>query len=242
MRGLIPALGLLLAALLVGPAPAAADRSVGKDQFVALAADVSTDDFRVAGAAVVRETLDRFVGTPGSRLWLRANLDHRQRFQGVVGDALAEAGLPAQLAAIPLVEAGYRNIGSDDPLDQLPYEVGNVGRGLWMFIRPTAQGYGLTVDDGLDERLDPERASAAAARLLTDLHRSFGSWPAALAAYNRGGGAVRRAMREHETRDIWTLIERGALPDYAARVMAGAIVLEHPELVDWTPGAPQGGS
>ena len=42
----------------------------------------------------------------------------------------------------------------------------------------------------LDERLEPRRATEAAADLLLDLHRRFGDWPLAIAAYNGGAQVV----------------------------------------------------
>jgi len=83
-----------------------------------------------------------------------------------------------------------------------------------------------------DDRLDEVVETDAAMRLLSDLYDEFGDWPLALAGYNQGAGRVRRAIAEQGTRDAWELIESGALNRYAALVMAAAIVIEEPALVD----------
>lgn len=226
-----------LAALAPASAPAGSFMSWAR--FKELAAAASTPDFRIPANPVIYRSLVKKFGHAGGRNWARHCLDHRQRFQPIFDEALERHGLPRQLAAVPFVEAGFRNLGSDDPLDQVSYELGPVGRGLWMFISPTARAYGLQVGDGVDERLDPLKATDAALQFLTDLHGRFGSWALAFAAYHRGGSTVRRAIREEGTRDPWKLIDSGALTPYAARIMSAAIVLHEPSVVYWPP-APEG--
>jgi membrane-bound lytic murein transglycosylase D len=61
--------------------------------------------------------------------------------------------------------------------------------GLYQLMPATARSLGLTTSHP-DQRLDPESNARAAARYLRQLHRRFGSWPIALAAYNCGQGRV----------------------------------------------------
>ncbi|MCX7634502.1 MAG: lytic transglycosylase domain-containing protein, partial [Syntrophales bacterium] len=58
--------------------------------------------------------------------------------------------------------------------------------GPWQFMEGTAKKYGLRVDKWIDERLHFERATEAALNYLKDLHRQFGNWNLAIAAYNCG--------------------------------------------------------
>jgi membrane-bound lytic murein transglycosylase D len=102
---------------------------------------------------------------------------------------------------------------------------------MWMFIPPTARLFGLRVDRVLDERLDPGRETAAAARYLARLHRHFGDWGLALAAYNRGERLVEAAILESGSRDTWALVSRGLLSRYPAVVMAAGLLAENPSLV-----------
>ena len=101
----------------------------------------------------------------------------------------------------------------------------------------TARDYGLRVDSYVDERRDPEKATDAALRYLQDLHRQFGSWNLAAAAYNTGENRVARIMREETGRergvedDFWRIRHR--LPrdtrEYVPLMFAVALVGKEPQ-------------
>jgi hypothetical protein len=140
---------------------------------------------------------------------------------------LAEEGVPAEMVAVPVVESGLR-----------PHVRGRHGeRGIWQIRPATARRLGLRVGAGRDDRLHLERSTRAAARHLARLHRRYGTWPLALAAYNAGEGRVDRALDRHPQAAFWELVERRALParsrSYVPKVLAAI------ELVA-TPGACQG--
>lgn len=194
-------------------------------------ADASGDGFIVPDQPSVRAALDHFVSSDKGRAFLSRGLENRKIYGTLVDNALAEAGLPAQLAAIPLIESGYQSFDmakGGAPQSMAP---GSLGAGLWMFIPATARSYGLTVEPGQDERLDVVKETDAAVRLLSDLRERYGEWPLAIAAYNQGEKAVDQAIAEGGTRDAWALVEGGALNDYLPLVSAAAVLLERPEWV-----------
>lgn len=106
------------------------------------------------------------------------------RLLPVMAPILRKAGVPTQLAAVVLVESG------GDPTALSP----KGARGLWQLMPKTAREYGLTVNAETDQRLDVVRSTRAAAEYLRDLYAEFGSWKLALAAYNAGDQAVKRAL------------------------------------------------
>jgi membrane-bound lytic murein transglycosylase D len=165
--------------------------------------------------------LNRFLGTPDGRAFLREGLKRMAAHEGLISARLAQHGLPGELLAVPLVESGYRNIPQGPNARH--------GAGIWMFIRPTAQRFGLTVERDQDERLDVAAETEAAMQMFSALYAEFGDWSLALLAYNAGADLVRRAVRETGVRDAFAAAERGYEndPGYVARVTAAVIVLRN---------------
>ncbi|MFT4204644.1 MAG: lytic transglycosylase domain-containing protein [Chitinophagaceae bacterium] len=77
--------------------------------------------------------------------------------------------------------------------------------GPWQLMYDEAMRFGLKVSNGTDERMDFQKSTVAAAKLLTELHNQFGDWLLVIAAYNAGPGAVRKAMRKSGSDDFWKL-------------------------------------
>ena len=116
-------------------------------------------------------------------------------------------GLPTEIALLPLVESSFENRA-----------LSNAGAaGIWQFTRGTGRLY-LTVSRRIDERLDPAKATRAAARLLRDNYSALGSWPLAITAYNHGRGGMMRAQSEVGSSDITKVIDeyKGPLFGYAS--------------------------
>jgi membrane-bound lytic murein transglycosylase D len=123
-------------------------------------------------------------------------------FQGI----FEKQGIPVEVALLPLVESSFENRA-----------LSNAGAaGIWQFTRGTGRLY-LNVNRQVDERLDPAKATRAAARLLHDNYMALGSWPLAITAYNHGRGGMLRAQNEVGS-DITKIIEgyRGPLFGYAS--------------------------
>ncbi|MDA8098951.1 MAG: transglycosylase SLT domain-containing protein [Nitrospiraceae bacterium] len=130
------------------------------------------------------------------------------RYREQMAKAFREAGMPEELSWLPLIESGFkvRALSRARAL------------GLWQFIPSTGYKYGLKRTDWVDERLDPEKATAAAIAYLRELHDMFGDWATVLAAYNCGEGAVLRVIRNQKINyldNFWDLYER--LPRETAR-------------------------
>ncbi len=79
--------------------------------------------------------------------------------------------------------------------------------GIWQFMPATARKYGLRIDEFVDERKDPYKATNAAIKYLKILHKMFGKWYLAALAYNAGEGAVQRAIKKAKTDDLMVLID-----------------------------------
>lgn len=221
---------LALAPFASGPAVA---RAPGADALAPSSLDAPhlVGAFPLETAAPVQAALAQMRDNPRRAEWMRLSIAARPGWSALVDGALREAGLPAELAAVPLVESGYTNWGAPGERSHGSLAPGIPGRGLWMFIPATARVYGLRVDETVDERLDPVRETEAAVALLADLYDTYGDWRLALAGYNQGEAAVNRAITAQGTRDVWALVEAGALNGYVAEVVAAALVLRDPALI-----------
>lgn len=142
---------------------------------------------------IVRNCIDRYMRN--SRNSLSAILGRSTRFMPIFEQALEEAGLPLELKYLAVVESALR-----------PDATSRVGAaGLWQFMAPTGRMYNLEVSSLVDERRDPYKSTAAAARYLKDLYDMFGDWHLALAAYNCGPGKVARCIRATGKKDFWDI-------------------------------------
>jgi membrane-bound lytic murein transglycosylase D len=106
--------------------------------------------------------------------------------------------------------------------------------GIWQFIPSTGYKFGLKRDTWIDERMDPEKSTAAAIAYLKELHQMFGDWTTVLAAYNCGEGNVLRVIRGQKINyldNFWDLYER--LPRetarYVPRFLATLHIIKNPE-------------
>ena len=134
--------------------------------------------------------------------------------------ALEKNGLPPQLSWLPLIESGFKVHALS----------GARALGLWQFIPSTGYKFGLNRNTYIDERLDPEKATAAAITYLTELHQIFGDWMTVLAAYNCGEGKVLRVIRDQGANynyldNFWDLYQR--LPMETARYVPRFLAMLH---------------
>jgi membrane-bound lytic murein transglycosylase D len=165
--------------------------------------------------------LQRFTGTRREviGLWL----ERSSRYLGMIRTILRKHGLPEDLAFTAMIESGFN-----------PVAVSRAGaKGLWQFMTQTGRNYGLRVDQWVDERLDPEKSTVAAAAYFRDLYNQFGSWFLAQAAYNAGEVTVARAIRLTRTNDFWELARsrhlRAETKDFVPAIQAVTLIGREPD-------------
>ncbi len=111
-------------------------------------------------------------------------------------EALEKEGIPLELKYLAVIESALNPIARS--------RVGATG--LWQFMPATGKMYDLEINSLVDERCDPYKSTAAAARYLKDLHSIFNDWNLAIAAYNCGPGNVNKAIRRSGGQvDFWTI-------------------------------------
>ncbi|MBQ8704373.1 MAG: transglycosylase SLT domain-containing protein [Bacteroidales bacterium] len=154
------------------------------------------------------------------RLYLRImshrldlTLMQKERYFPLFEEALDRYWVPDEVKYLAIVESALNAEATS--------RVGAAG--LWQFMYNTGKVYDLEVNSVLDERRDPVKSSYAAARYLSDLHRVFGDWTLAIAAYNCGPGNINKAIaRSGGKRDFWEIYynlpreTRGYIPSLIA--------------------------
>ncbi|HIJ77770.1 MAG: LysM peptidoglycan-binding domain-containing protein [Desulfobulbaceae bacterium] len=196
------------------------DWEEGKPQEVAPEEEV-TYDFPVTMNKQVEFYLDFFQNEQRNSFarWLARSA----RYMPMVKKRLAEAGLPLDLAYLPLIESGY---------NLTAYSRAHAA-GPWQFIRATGRHYGLKIDEYVDERRDPEKATQAAISYLSNLYEEFGSWQLAVAGYNAGEGKIHRAIKQYKTKNFWELAKgrylRLETKRYVPKLIAAIMIAKDPE-------------
>ena len=163
---------------------------------------------------LVKSSIDYLVRTREKHLdrWLARS----DTYFGMIEKVLAEERVPDELKYLALVESGLN-----------PRAKSSQAVGMWQFMAGTAGDYGLQVNSWVDERMDPEKSTRAAARYLKNLHASFQDWHLALAAYNCGPTRVQQAIAAHRAKSrepvsFWTIYPylpretRNYVPTYIA--------------------------
>jgi len=120
---------------------------------------------------------------------------HSGRYLPEMERIFAEQGMPVELTRLPFVESSF-NVRARS-------KVG--ASGIWQFMRSTGRLY-LKINDAVDERNDPIRATEAAAKLLRGNFESLGRWPLAVTAYNHGRKGMMRAVRQVGSEEIEDLV------------------------------------
>ncbi len=129
---------------------------------------------------------------------LRAGL-----WEAHIVETLANLGMPPELAVVPHVESSF---------NAAAYSKAGAA-GLWQFMRSTGRRY-MRIDSAVDDRMDPFRATEAAAQLLSFNYRLLGSWPLALTAYNHGAEGMRRAKEQVGSDDIVRVLRNYHSPSF----------------------------
>ena len=164
----------------------------------------------------VQREIKRFTGK--ERRFFIQSLERSAEYRPYMVSQLKKAGLPEELSWLPLVESGYkvRAFSSARAL------------GLWQFIPSTGYKFGLKRNYYIDERLDPKKATDAAISYLTELHKIFGDWTTALAAYNCGESRVLRIIRKQRINyldNFWDLYQQ--LPRETSRYVPRFLATLH---------------
>lgn len=152
-------------------------------------------------------------------------LEDGKEYRLYVRKALEEAEMPAILEYLPVVESNYN-----------PKAKSKSGAlGMWQFMENSVKPF-MALNDFVDQRLDPWKSTEAAILKLKDNYKIFNDWTLAIAAYNCGAGAMKKALSKAEIKDFWYLAENNLISkqtaDYIPKLLAIADLATNSEYYD----------
>ena len=172
------------------------------------------------------EKVDAFINyfTIRDRDFTRMALRRKGTYFPIFERYLKKYNLPEELKYLSIIESGLN-----------PKAVSRAKAvGLWQFMPGTGRYFHLYSDWYSDDRMDPEKATDAACRYLSQLYSMFHDWELVLAAYNSGPGTVMRAIKRSgykrtflEIYDHLPRETRSYVPQYVAAIYAVNYADEH---------------
>lgn len=145
-----------------------------------------------------------------------------------VVEELERRKMPTELALLPFIESAFN-----------PQAVsGAKAAGMWQFMPATGKYFSLKQNVFRDDRRDVLASTKAALDYLQKLHRMFGDWHLALAAYNWGEGSVGRAIAKNQREGLATDYSSLNMPDetrnYVPKLMAVKNIVANPQAFNAT--------
>ena len=102
---------------------------------------------------------------------------------------------------------------------------------MWQFAKFRGKEYGLEQTASTDDRMDPKKATRAAAHHLHDLYDHFGDRYLAIAAYDCGPACIDHAVMRTGYADYWKLRKLNVLPketaNYVPVILAMTIIAKN---------------
>lgn len=146
-------------------------------------------------------------------------LSRSEPFLWYIVEAAEQRGLPMELVLLPAVESGF------DPYARSQQKA----QGLWQFTPWTGRALGLQNTRHYDARRDLVPSTDAALDYLQDMHRRFGDWHLALAAYNIGSARLAGLIRDQsQAPDFWAIKLPRQTYEHVRRLMGIALLVEKP--------------
>ncbi|MEO1051454.1 MAG: lytic transglycosylase domain-containing protein [Bacteroidota bacterium] len=131
---------------------------------------------------------------------------------------LEEKGIPDDFKYLPVIESGLLNAISPKK-----------AVGFWQILKAAGKENGLEINNEVDERYDPIKATEAACSYLNTAYKKFGNWTSVAASYNRGMAGLQRALDNQKVNSYYDLLLNEETSRYVFRILACKEIIEHPE-------------
>ena len=140
------------------------------------------------------------------------------RWFPVIEPILKKNGVPDDFKYLCVAESNMENVISPAG-----------ATGFWQFLKPTAEKFGLEVNDQVDERYNVEKSTEAACKYLLDAYQQFGSWITAAAAYNMGTDGADNQIDRQKADNYFNLVLGTETSRYIGRMVSLKYIMTNPE-------------
>lgn len=140
------------------------------------------------------------------------------RYFSIIEPILKEKGIPDDFKYLAVAESSF-NPRAVSPASAV---------GLWQFLKATAQQYGLTVNNEIDERYHVKKSTYAACDYLLNSYKKFGNWAMVAASYNAGLTGVSQQAERQKTDSYFDLLFGDETSRYVYRIVALKLIMENP--------------
>jgi hypothetical protein len=146
-------------------------------------------------------------------------LKRAPRYKEELTRILKNEGIPEDFFYLMVAESGIRNATS---------YMG--AQGFWQIMEATGKELGLEINQFVDERDHPIKATYAACKYLKTAYKKFNNWTNVAASYNMGMAGFANSLAQQQDlnyHDLWLNAETAR---YVYRILALKLILNYPKI------------
>jgi membrane-bound lytic murein transglycosylase D len=150
-------------------------------------------------------------------------MSRSSRYLFYIVEEVERRKMPMELTLLPFIESAF----NPEAFSRAK------ASGMWQFMPATGRDFKLTQNVFRDERRDVIQSTDAALDYLQRLHKMFGDWELALAAYNWGEGNVSKAIKRNQAKKLPTNYASLKMPEetrnYVPKLLAVKNIVANPK-------------
>jgi hypothetical protein len=141
-----------------------------------------------------------------------------EKYFPIIEPILKENGIPDDFKYLAVAESGLRHVTSPSG-----------AASTWQIMKATGQGYGLVINEEVDERYHLEKSTRAACKYLNEAYLKYGNWTLAAASYNMGMAGLQGKINEQLEDNYYNLWLNQETSRYVFRLIAYKEILKNPK-------------
>lgn len=167
----------------------------------------------------IRERLDiEFVKNTYRHSNTVMNMKRAGRWFPQIVPILKKNNIPEDFKYVAVIESNLQNL------------VSHAGAaGFWQLLKGTGKEFGLEVNEEVDERYHPLKATEAACKYLNKAYKKFGNWAVSAASYNRGMAGTKRDLTSQQVSSYYDAYLNKETSHYVVRAIATKTIFENPK-------------